>query len=112
MIGRDDPVVGTVSRTCNGTAREGERSVIGVIAIVGVASLIKILLALSMRACSARGGDIDCMEIDFRNDLIESCLGTSVGNVVVNGFFGGQKATDLRVEAISYVSANRLGCGV
>ena len=45
MIGKDDPVVGTVNRTCNGTGRDGEGSVIGVIEMVGVAVLIEILLA-------------------------------------------------------------------
>ena len=45
MMGRDDPVVGTVKRTCNGTARDGEGSLIGVIEMVGVALLIEILLA-------------------------------------------------------------------
>lgn len=45
MIGRDDPIVGKVNRTCNGTARDGDGSVIGVIEMVGVAVLIEILLA-------------------------------------------------------------------
>ena len=83
MIGRDDPVVGTVNRTCNGTARDGEGIVIGVIEMVGVAALTVILLAWSIRACSARGGDVDCMVVDFRNVLVESCFGTSVANVVI-----------------------------
>lgn len=83
MIGRDDPVVGTVNRTCNGTARDGEGSVIGVIDMVGVAALTEILLAWSIRACSARGGDVDCMVIDFRNVLWKSWFGTSVAKVFV-----------------------------
>jgi len=45
MMGRDDPVVGTVNRTCNGTARDGEGIVIGVIEMVGVALMIGSLLA-------------------------------------------------------------------
>ena len=64
MIGRDDPVVGIVRRTCNGTARDGEGSVMGVIAIVGVGVLIGMSLALPMRACSARGGDVDCIVVN------------------------------------------------
>jgi len=64
MIGRDDPVVGIVRRTCNGTARDGEGSGIGVIAIVGVGVLIGMSLALPMRAYSARGGDVDCIVVN------------------------------------------------
>jgi hypothetical protein len=45
--------------------------------MVGVAALIEILLAWSIRACSARGGDGDCMVIDFRNVFVKACCGTS-----------------------------------
>lgn len=69
MIGRDDPVVGTVNRSCNGTARDGDGSVIGAIEIVGVAVLTGILPALSIEACSASGDGVDCMVIDFRSVL-------------------------------------------
>lgn len=81
MIGREDPVVGTVNRTCNGTARDGEGSVTGVIEMIGVAALTGILLALSIRACSARGDDVDCMVLDFRNVLVKRFFGTSAAKL-------------------------------
>lgn len=82
MIGRDDPVVGKVNRTCNGTTRDDEGSVMGVMEMVGVAVLTEILLAWSIRACSVRGGDVDCMVIGFRNVLAERCFGTMDAKVV------------------------------
>lgn len=82
-MGKDDPVVGTVNRTCNGTARDGEGIVMGVMEMVGVAALIEILLARSIRACSARGGGVDCMVIDVRNGLVGSCFGASVAKAFV-----------------------------
>ena len=58
---------------------------IGVIEMVGVAALTGILLALSIRACSARGDDVDCMVIDFRNVLMTRCFGTNTAKVVLDG---------------------------
>jgi hypothetical protein len=49
--------------------------------MVGVAVLTEILLAWSIRACSARGGDVDCMVIDFRNVFVKACCGTSVASI-------------------------------
>lgn len=83
MIGRDDPVVGTVNRTCNETARDGEVSVIGVIEMVGVAVLTEILLAWPIRACSARGVDVDCMVVDFRNVFVKGCFRTNAATMVL-----------------------------
>ena len=65
ITGSEDPVVGTVNRTCNGTARDDEGSVMGVIEMVGVAMVTEILLSLSIRACSASGDDVDCIMVDF-----------------------------------------------
>lgn len=84
MIGRDDPVVGTVSRTCNGTARDGEEIVMGVIEMVGVAVLTEILLAWPIRACSARGVDVDCMVTDFRNVFVKGCCRANAATMVLD----------------------------
>jgi hypothetical protein len=50
--------------------------------MVGVAVLTEILLAWSIRACSARGGDVDCIVIGFRNVLVDRCFGTMDAKVV------------------------------
>jgi hypothetical protein len=113
MIGSDDPVVGTVNRTCNGTARDGEGSVIGVMEMVGVAVLTEILLAWSMRACSARGGDVDCMAIDFRNVLVKRCCCTSDVKVIRDRGLDERASIELREdEIVFYISSNLFGCGV
>jgi hypothetical protein len=103
MIGRDDPVVGTVNRTCNGTARDSEGSVIGVMEMVGVAVLTEILLAWSMRACSARGGDVDCMAIDFRNVLVKRCCCTSDVKVIRDRGLDERASIELREDESSFI---------
>jgi hypothetical protein len=55
------PVAGTVRRSCNGTGRDGEVRVMGLMEIVGAEVLIGSLLDCPMRACSIRGGDWDRM---------------------------------------------------
>lgn len=61
MTGSDVPEVGTVRRSCNGTGRPGDVSVIGAMDMVGFAALIGILLDAPIRACSDRGSALDCI---------------------------------------------------
>jgi hypothetical protein len=84
-----------------------------VIAIVGVAVLIGILLAWPMRACSVSGGDVACMVIDFRNVLVESCFGTSFAKIAFDGRLDELESTDFTgTEVMIYVAKKRLSYGV
>lgn len=85
IIGRDDPVVGTVRRICNGTGRDGEVRVMGVMEIVGVATLIGMLPDCPMRACSVRGGDVLCMMICLLIVLVERCFIMVVAKLTFDG---------------------------
>jgi len=104
MIGRDDPVVGTVNRTCNGIARDDEGSVMGVMDMVGVAALTEILLALLIRACSASGDDVDCIMVDFRDVMWGRCFGTSAAKVFCNRGLDERGSIEPIEETVSYTS--------
>lgn len=63
MIGREVPVVGMVRRNCNGTRRVVDDKVIGLIDMAGVPSVVGSLADAPIKACSARGGDVDSIVV-------------------------------------------------